>query len=53
MKSCGIRIPDKKNHIICVTLSDILKEIDHGNTFQWSILYLYAVGHLSEGKWSS
>jgi hypothetical protein len=31
-------------------LPDILKEIQNGNLLNWSILYLYATGHLGEGK---
>jgi hypothetical protein len=48
MKAKGIRIPDKKNHIICVELCDILETIMDGNTFYWSILFLEVTGHLGE-----
>lgn len=50
MKTKGIRILDKKNNIVSVELLDILSEISEGNSFCWSILYLYATGHLSEHK---
>lgn len=51
MKSTGIRIEDcKENGVISVQLTDILEEIYDGDLFYWSILYLYSVGHLGEGK---
>lgn len=50
MKVKGIRILDKKNRIVCVRLSDILKEIHNGNLLHWSILHFHASGHLGEGK---
>jgi hypothetical protein len=50
MKVKGIRILDKINRVVCVELPDILKEIQNGNFLHWSILYLYASGHLGEGK---
>lgn len=50
MESKGIRILDKENRVVCVTLPDILKEIHNGNSFHWSILYLYASGDLGENK---
>jgi hypothetical protein len=46
----GIRILDKKNSIVIVDLPDILSEIQDGDQYYWSILYLYAVGNLGEGK---
>ena len=50
MKVKGIRILDKKNGIVSVNLSDVLEAVPHGNIFHWSILFLYASGHLGEGK---
>ncbi len=46
----GIRILDKNNRIVCVELPDILKEIQHGRSLHWSILYLQSTGHLGEGR---
>ena len=46
MKSKGIRILDKKENIVCVELSDIFEEIQDGKEFNWSILYIDAIGHL-------
>ena len=45
MKTKGIRVVDKENGHICVNLSDILKEISEGDSYFWSILYLYAFGY--------
>lgn len=47
----GLRILDRtENEIVAVDLPDILTEIDHGETFHWSILYLQAQGHLGGGE---
>ena len=48
MNSKGIRIPDKKNHVICVTLSNILDEINNGNSLYWSVLFLEASGDFED-----
>lgn len=49
MESTGIRINDlKENGVVSVRLPDILEEIQNGNLFYWSILYLEATGHLGE-----
>jgi hypothetical protein len=45
MKSQGINI---KN--FGVELIEILKEIQNGDEFCWSILYLYVYGNLGEGR---
>jgi hypothetical protein len=50
MKKLGIRISDDVNRVISVDLSDILEEIQNGDSFFWSILDLDASGHLGEGK---
>jgi len=50
MKPKGIRILDKKNRIVTVKFSDILEEINNGDQFEWSILYLQTTGDLGEGK---
>lgn len=50
MKTKGIRVSDKKNRIVCVELPDIIKEVRNGNLLHWSILYLYASGHLDNEK---
>ena len=50
MEAKGIRILDKKNRVVCVELPGILEEIQNGNLFHWSILYLDASGHLGEGR---
>jgi hypothetical protein len=44
MKIKGIRILDKKNNIISVELPEILEQINDGDSFFWSVLYLYATG---------
>ena len=48
MKIKGIRILDKKNNIISVELPEILEQINDGDSFFWSVLYLYATGDLGE-----
>jgi hypothetical protein len=50
MVAMGIRILDEIGGVISVNLPDILQEIGHGNSFYWSILYLYSMGHLGEGQ---
>lgn len=50
MKSQGIRISDATDNVVSVTLIDILEEIQKGNEFNWSILFLWAIGHLGMGK---
>lgn len=50
MKTKGIRILDKEDRVVSVDLIDILKEIPHGESFHWSILFLDASGNLGEGK---
>lgn len=42
----GIKIYEHQSE----NLIDILKEIHHGDLLHWSILNLYASGHLGEGK---
>lgn len=50
MELKGIRIEDlTENGIVSVKLPDILKEIPNGNSFFWSILYLYVLGPLKDG----
>jgi hypothetical protein len=50
MKSKGIRIEDiDNNSVITVKLPSILEEIQDGNAFHWSILYLHSSGNLGEG----
>lgn len=46
----GIRILDKRDRIITIGLPDILQEINEGDQFQWSILYLQTTGDLGKGK---
>ena len=48
--SKGIRISDKKNRIVSVELPEILNEINNGDQFVWSILYLQTTGDLGEGR---
>ena len=50
MKTRRIRIHDKKNNIISVELPQILIEIQNGQSYFWSILYIYGSGHLEENK---
>jgi hypothetical protein len=50
MKTKGIRILDKENRVVSVKLPDILEQIENGNLFNWSILFLKASGHLGGGK---
>lgn len=46
----GIRILDKVDRVVGVTLLDIFDKIFNGDSFYWSILYIDATGHLGEGK---
>jgi len=48
MSKQGIRILDKENMIVSVKLGDFIDEINNGESFYWSILYLYATGDLGE-----
>lgn len=50
MEIKGIRILDKKNRIVAVELPDILEEIDNGPSFNWSILYIDALGEFVDRK---
>lgn len=50
MKTFGIRILDKVNHVVSVKLQDILEEITDGEFFYWSILFFDGMGHLKNGK---
>lgn len=50
MKTYGVRISDTKNHIVTVRLPDILQEINNGDQFYWSILFLDIRGDLKEAK---
>ncbi|HEV8051907.1 MAG TPA: hypothetical protein VGP47_05385 [Parachlamydiaceae bacterium] len=50
MKSQGIRIEDKVNNVVNVGLLDILKEIEKGYSFYWSILFLDFIGNLGENR---
>ena len=38
--SYGIRILDREDHFVTVELRDILPEVQNGDKFFWSILYL-------------
>jgi len=48
MTTKAIRILDKINNIVNVELFDFLKEISYVQYINWAILYLDAIGHLSE-----
>ena len=48
MKTIGIRILDSKDNYVYVKLTDILEEINNGNLFHWSILYLEADGDFED-----
>jgi hypothetical protein len=50
MKTKGIRIFEKRNKVIIVRIKDILKEIDNGKSFYWSILHFYGSGQLYNGQ---
>lgn len=52
MKSKGIRIQDinEKIGVGLVDFTEILKEIQNGDEFYWSILDLEAIGNLGDGK---
>ncbi len=51
MKAKGIRIQDlTESGYVAVELPDILKEVQNGDSFHWSILCLEASGNLGEGK---
>ena len=46
----GIRILDKENRCVIVNLPDVLAEIQDGDHYHWSILFLGCMGNLGEGK---
>lgn len=46
----GIRILDKINRVVAVTLFDILQEVQNGELLHFALLYFYGRGHLGEGK---
>ncbi len=48
--SRGLRILDKKDGVVTVSLQDILSEVIGGDRFHWSIIYLQTTGDLGEGK---
>lgn len=50
MQTTGIRILDKVNRVVSVELQEILKEIDDGELYYWSILFFDGMGHLKNGK---
>lgn len=50
MKIYGIRIKDAENDIISVGLNDLLKIIQNGELFNWSVLWLEASGDLGDDK---
>lgn len=50
MESKGIRVYVKQNDTVRVELSDILKEVQNGDRFYWSILEIEASGYLGEGR---
>ncbi len=50
MKTKGIRILDKENKIVSVTLPEILEEIVDGDLFYWSILFFEGSGLLPLDK---
>ena len=50
MKTRGIRILDKIDRAVSVTLQSILEEIYDGDLLYWSILDFYGMGHLGNGK---
>jgi hypothetical protein len=43
MNTIGIRISDKDDHYLVVTLHDILEEISEGKKYKWAILFLNGV----------
>ncbi len=50
MNSKGIRIWDEEDGAVSVKLSDILEEIKNGDSFNWSILFLDAMGDLGKDR---
>lgn len=46
----GIRILDEENGVVAVGLPDILMEIQHGDLYQWAILFLHSMGDLGDGE---
>ncbi len=42
----GIRILDKINGYVGVSLKDILEEVPNGNAFKWSVIYISGIGLL-------
>ena len=46
----GIRISDKSGRAVSVKLTDILSEIQDGEKFNWSILFLDCIGNLGQGR---
>lgn len=50
MRTKGIRIYDSVGEVVRVTLPVILEEVENGNLYHWSILFLDAMGDLGEDK---
>lgn len=50
MKTTGIRILDSKDHILNVTLGDILQEVKRNNAYLWSLLFLDGISSKNEGN---
>lgn len=48
--SYGIRISDERNGVVSVSLLDILKEIQEGDKFYWSILFLDSIFNAGEAQ---
>lgn len=46
----GIRILDKTNNVVGVSLVDILELVESPDSFQWNITYLEAMGRLDNEK---
>ncbi len=45
-----VRIDGNDSKVLSVSLQDILKVLDDGHQLHWSILWIYAIGHLENNK---
>jgi hypothetical protein len=50
MKTYGIRISDSKDGILNVKITDILQEIQNGDTLNWCILFLDGTPNQEKGQ---
>ncbi len=53
MSKHGIFIGDDSQHRVEIRLAEILDCIEDGNQLEWSILYLWSEGDLSDTRWGT